>query len=499
MAISTAIDASQVARAVGIETKFQTSRQGNVVFLPQRIAVIGQGSTAVTYATIKREINNANEAGSIYGFGSPIHLAVLQLLPLNGDGVRTIPVTVYPLVDDGVGVAATGNVAAIGTATKDGSYRVVINNIPSASFVILNGALGTASEALITTAINAVLEMPVTAVDDAINNRSNLTSKWEGTSANDITIAIEGPTDAGITFTIAQPSGGLVNPNIDTALNQVGDVWESLFLNCMDVADITTLGKLFTFGEGRRGPLTKKHMVAFVGNTVSGVSSATAVSDARPTDLINCQLVAPGSKDLPFVVAARQLTRIAVLANNNPPHGYGSQKATGLTPGLDSEQWDNTERDTAVKNGSSTVVVRDGVLNLADIVTMYHPTGDPVPAFRYVVDVVKLQNINNSINSIFENPSWDGAPLIPDNQATVNKSARKPKDAKAEISAMLDGLALNAIISDPESAKNGTIVVISATNPKRLDIQIPVKLSGNTNIISTDLLFSFFFGEQATA
>jgi hypothetical protein len=34
-------------------------------------------------------------------------------------------------------------------------------------------------------------------------------------------------------------------------------------------------------------------------------------------------------------------------------------------------------------------------------------------------------------------------------------------------------------------------------NPKRLDLTVTVQLSGNTNIVSVDLEFGFFFGTQA--
>ena len=63
---------------------------------------------------------------------------------------------------------------------------------------------------------------------------------------------------------------------------------------------------------------------------------------------------------------------------------------------------------------------------------------------------------------------------------------------------MIDGLAENAIISDPEYSKAHTQAVINAQNPKRLDIMVPVKLSGNSNIISIDLNFGFYFDEQPT-
>lgn len=491
MSISQAVDASAVARVLGIKTEFKDLRGGQVLVLPQRIAVVGQGSTASSYDTTKLQLTSADAVGSAYGFGSPLHLAALQLLPINGDGVGSIPVTFYPLEDAATGVVSTGSIAPSGTGTANASYVVRVNNILSNAFVIETGDTVASVTAKVTTAINAVKEMPIIAADNTTD--VGVTSKWKGTSANDIVIEVVG-TGSGITFAVTQPTGGLVNPDVDTALSQVGDVWESLFLNCMEVADTGTLDKFSTFGEGRWGALTRKPAIAFVGNTETTVAAATAVSDARRTDRTNSQLVSPGSKELPLVVAARQLARIAVVANNNPPRDYGSQDATGLTPGADGDQWTYADRDQAVKAGSSTIEVKDGVVNLSDTVTFYHPTDQTIPPYRFVVDIVKIQNLLFNLSLIFSTDEWDGAPLLPDSDPTVNPAARKPKTAKAEIARMIDSAALNALISDPESAKKSIVASISPNNPKRLDICLSVKISGNANILSLDFNFGFFFG-----
>jgi hypothetical protein len=235
-------------------------------------------------------------------------------------------------------------------------------------------------------------------------------------------------------------------------------------------------------------------MLVFSGTTEADVATAIVIPEARKTQRTNVQLVAPGSNELPFVVAARQLARIAKVANNNPPRDYGSQRATGLVPGTDAQQWDYPQRDQAVKGGSSTTEVKDGVINLSDTVTFYHPSGDPTPAYRYVVDVIKLQNIIFNLGLIFATEAWDGAPLIPDDQPTFNPDAKKPKTAKAAANSMIDSLALNAFLSDPETAKAATQAEIDSQNPKRLNLAVTVRLSGNSNIISVDLNFGFFFG-----
>lgn len=488
------IDATAVARVLGIETSYDPPAAGQIFNLPQRIAVIAQGASASSYPSTKFTYQSAVEVGSVMGFGSPAHLIARELLPTDGDGVGTIPVTFYPLSDAGSSTAAAGDITPSGTQTAAGTYYVVVNKIRSAPFTIAAGASVAARVASMVAAINAVLEMPVIAADGT--TKVNLTSKWKGVSANGIVVEVEGES-LGTTFAITQPTGGTLNPTVDSALAQIGNVWETLVINALDIADSTALATISTFGEGRWGALVRKPFVCFTGNTAASLATAITPMASRKTDRVNCQLVSPGSKNLPFVVAARQVARIAKVANSNPPTDYGSQRATGLTPGADSDQWDYASRDAAVKGGSSTVSVRDGVVTIEDVVTFYRPTGDPMPAYRYVVDIIKLQNVLYNIDLEFAQPEWDGAPLIPDGQPTTNPNARKPKAAKAAANAIVDALALAAILSDPKTTKAATVASIDSQNPKRLNLTIPVKLSGNANVKAVGLKFGFYFGSAA--
>ena len=494
MAISTAVDASAVARVLGIKTKFIDTNVGGVIFLPQRVALFGQGASAATYSVVKQQVTSAAEVGALYGHGSPLHLAALQLLPPNGDGVGSVPVTVFPLVDDGGALTAAGDITPVGTATKAGSFKIVINGIKSAAFAIAVGDVVADVTALITTAINAELNMPGIAVDGT--TVVDIDAKWAGDSGNALIISIEGPTDTGITLGITQPTGGATNPSITAALAQVGDVWETMVLNCLDIDDSDSLDEFSVFGEGRWGSLTRKPLVVFTGHNKLTPNDIIAITDLRKSDRTNVALPNPDSVSLPFVSAAGQLARIVKVANNNPARDYGRQPANYILPGTDGEQWTYPQRDQAVKGGASTVEVTDSVVRVSDVVTMFHPDGDPNPAYRFVKDIVKLQNVIFNVDLIFNTEAWDGAPLIPDDQPTVNPDAKKPKNALAALGALADSLGNNALISDVPFTKENMQAEIDSGNPNRLNQVFPVKLSGNVNINSIDLNFGFFFGTQ---
>lgn len=596
------VDASAVASVLGITTEFEDMRGGAVLNLPQRIMLVGQGKSGTSYSTAKWQATSAGAAGSKYGFGSPIHLALRELLPANGDGVGTIPVDVYPLEDAGGSDApAVGTITPSGTGTAAVSHKIRVSGYESDEFVADAVALGTAANLhtllrRMGAAVSAQLNMPVTVgytygsvtasalvgtgdgtltslsvhtgetpkpgawtltvnatathggiwtltdpdgvvisttltmtggtgaataftnqggLDFTLTDGSTdfglgatftitvpatnltLTSNWTGTSANDLYVEVISEDLAGLTFTVVQPTGGLVNPSVAPALAAVGNVWETMVLNCLNIEDETNLDRYQVFGEGRWGELVHKPLVVFTGCTEADVEDATEVCSDREDDKVNAQLVAPGSVNLPFVVAARQLARIAKIANNNPPTSYQSQKATGLIAGDDGDQWDYLTKDIAVKAGSSTVDVVDSVVTIGDVVTFWRPEGEEPPAYRYVCDIVKLQNIIFNLNLIFAASEWAGAPLIPDAQVTTNPNARKPRSAKAAVNVLLDNLGLAAIISDPKTSKTLTTAVIDSQNPKRLNVGVKVALSGNTNIKDLSLKFGFFFGVAA--
>lgn len=491
-----AVDASAIARVLGIAVNYVNLRQGSTLFLPMRIVVLAQGATAGSYPSTKFQVFSAGDAGDAVGYGTPAYHVVNQLLPANGDGVGTIPVTVYPLSDGPSSVAAAASITPAGTQTAAAQCYVSIANVLSQAYVASPSDSMPQLVAKMVTAINAIPAMPFIASAGTSPDKVVLTAKWKGTTANGLLVQVIA--DAlGVTYTTVQPTGGLVDPTVDAALAQIGNVWETFIVNA--VGGATSLNTIQTFGEGRWNPLDFKPFVSFYGNTAASEATATSGTASRQTDRINCQLTSPGSNDMPWVVAARQVARIAYVANNNPAMGYGAQQADGITPGPDSSQWNYTTRNAALLAGSSTTSVVDGVVQIEDVVTPWAPTNENPPAYRYVVSLVKIWNVVFNAYLEFAQPEWAAAPLIPDDQPTINPDARKPKNAVTRLASIFDGLGAQAIISDTKTAKASIVAVIDGQNPNRLDVTATFAVSGNTNVKAITFSWGFFFGGVSAA
>jgi phage tail sheath gpL-like len=491
------VTASAVARVVGIDTQFKDLRISAALSLPQRIAILAQGASTETFPLTAYRITSAQDAALRFGFGSMIHLAAREIFPENGTGVGSIPVVVLPVEDPtGGATAGAGTITPSGPAVASGTFYARVAGIKSKAFGVAAGDSLAIITAKFVAAINGILQMPVIASTDS--SIVTLTAKWSGTSGNGITVEVldgndEVPT-TGLTFVCTPTTGGTGAADIAPALSELGSPWTTLIVNGFPATDTAVLDALNVLGEGRWDMLVRRPFVAVAGLATVDVNTATAVTDARKTDRVNCQVVCPGSVAMPCQIAGAHVREIAKVADSNPPTDYGARALRALLPGVDADQWTYAERDQAVKAGSSTIEVRDGVVQISDVVTNYHPVGEEPPAFRYVVDLMKLFTVIYNVDLEFTKAEWNGAPLIPDGQPTSNPNARTPKAAKAAMCAIIDGLALAAIISDPKTAKKNTVASISATNPKRLDIQSTIQLSGNTNVISMDLYFGFFFG-----
>jgi phage tail sheath gpL-like len=409
--------------------------------------------------------------------------------PAIPSGVTVICVDAVNGTDPG-SAPAQGAVSCDGAAKAAGEGTITIGGV-SAVFAILKDNTGAEVLSTMRAAIQKVLEMPVT-VGNIVDGELPLTAKWSGATGNDIAVTVDAEVE-GLTFDVTAMAGGAVDPDVSGALEKIGQVWETFILSCFSYGDHSRLDKYQTFSQGRWSELEKKPCLVAHG-CVDDFAKRTAVTDLRKTDYANFLIQSTGSGELPFVIAAKGLVSdIMTNANANPPLGYHGL-LSGLIAGPDTAQENYTTRNNAVAKGASTNIKNGSAAELNDIITFYHPDGESLPSRRYVVDLVKLQNVVFNIRAIMEADELKGAPLLSDATPTTNPKAVQPKTIKTALINLTNSLAAYAIIQEPEFTKENMVVKISSQNPKRLDVRFPCKLSGNVEVTSTDIYFGFYLG-----
>ena len=492
--VSTAISPGVLAQGTAIRTQFVNRQAPGAVALTQRIAVIGQGAAAVTYPSTRNDLLvTPTQVGETYGFGTPLHLASLLLQPPQGGGAEGLPVTYYPVQADGGATTAEGDITPSGTPTRSASYRVKAGGIFSDFFTIAVGDVVADMVTAMAAAVNAVSAIPVIASDDTTD--VGIAAKWAGESGNDIVLQVEGPTDAGVSFGFTQPTGGATDPDIAPALAEIGNVWETVIVNCFSSTNTAILDALVTENETRWLPENSRPFVAFAGSTPADTTAAVAVTDSRTLDRTNCVVPLSASpNELPCRIAAKCAANVAITASRDPALDFGGLSLGGLTPGAENAQWSQNERDFVIKGGASTTEVRDNVPVSLSLVTPYKRTGEDPPGYRYVKDITRVQNLINGLRALYSGPKWEGVPIIPDGQRTTNANARTPKQAESDGRALVQQWGLNAWISDPDSAV--IVAGIDGANPNRINVSVSVNLSGNAQQRSVDLFYGFFFGGE---
>lgn len=498
------VSASAVSRVTGITVTPKNFNTGNASMLPQRLTIIGQGNDDAHYSLEKFECDgSAASVAERYGYGSPLHLAALQLFPLAG-AMATFPVSIIPVRIADTGFAPAKGSVLVSGAAATGAAAVVLS--VGGLDVQLAVAKGETAEQVmedIVAAVNAELDRPVAATlveaTDDTPAQVELTARWSGALGNRISLVMTGDIP-GLTVALTAFTDGMGVPKVEDALATIGGViWETFILDTFDYksADGSAsplLDVYQSFGEGRWDTLDKRPCIVAHGCT-DDYATRTAVTDARPEDFVNFLVESVGSPELPFVVAARGLLNIMTAADTNPAQNYKGA-LTGLKRGSDTEQESYTVRNQSVMKGASTNVVSGSAAELNDVVTFYHPAGSgKFPIRRYVVDAVKLMNIVYNLRLITESDEVKGAPLVPDEQVVSNPTALQPKMFRTWFANLAVSLGAAAIISDVDFTVKNIVVSIDTSNPKRINYEFPVKVSGNVEVVSGDV----YFGQYVSA
>ncbi|WP_049018253.1 phage tail sheath subtilisin-like domain-containing protein, partial [Burkholderia multivorans] len=193
----------------------------------QRALIIGQilptGTGTAGVAEICQGVTDAKNVG---GRGSM--LALMAAAYRNRDSFGEV--WYLPLADDANAVAAAGSVEFTSASTATGVLSLYIAG--QLVSVVVTPTMTTAQLATALVAqIAGLPDLPVTAaVDSTTPGKVNITAKNKGLAGNDIDLrlnyrgAANGErTPTGLGVTVTAMSGGLVNPDLTTALANLGD------------------------------------------------------------------------------------------------------------------------------------------------------------------------------------------------------------------------------------------------------------------------------------
>ncbi len=503
---SDAVGIDRISRVVGYKIKkgdFRTSSPN----LPQKIAVIGEVNEA-NQADLDEtpvEITSAQQAGELFGYGSPIHIQMRILRPRSGDGVGGIPTIVFPQPKAVGSAAKVLEITPSGVATGNGTHTLVIAGRSGIDGVpydinIVSGDTTADIAGKIADAVNAVLGCPMLA--ESTDYEATLTSKWNGLTAQEISVTVDtNDDDLGITYVVDQIAAGSGTPSISDALEAFGNEWFTIVCNAygthsgtMDALEDFNGIPLEENPTGRYGGTTWKPFIAVTGTLVDNPST---ISDPRKDEVTIAFAPAPGSDGLSMEAAANMVLLFAVTAQNNPHLDVAGQSypdmPTPVVPSDIGSMGSYNNRDSFVKKGSSTVDIVSGKYQIQDFTTTYHPIGEEPPQYRYCRNLMVDMNIRYGYFLLEQINVVDHAIASNGDTVTAGKVI-KPKQWIQILQAYATDLSLRALIVQKEFMQDSIEVDISTSNPDRLETFFRYKRSGFTRVSSTTAEAGFNFG-----
>ncbi len=319
-----------------------------------------------------RITNGKAQADQLFGQGSMLSNMVAAAVRVNS----YTETWAMPVADNAAGVAATGAITWAGTATAAGTVTAYLGYsglIAPAQIAVTVGDTAAQVATATAAAINAVLDLPVTAaVDGTTPGKVDITARHKGVDAGTIDIRlVYEATDvipAGLTATITPMAGGSGNPQPTAIVAALGDQqyqviacpWNDPATYTAWVAEMVRRWNALLAKEGAI-------VTAFHG-TPGTIGTQLAAMNSQFHDCY-------GSYNTPTPTFVESAMIGAAYAFNLAQRPNAPQKGTplpGLMPPALADRLTFNERNTQyLEGGSSWIVEADGTVVLEKAVTTY--------------------------------------------------------------------------------------------------------------------------------
>ena len=505
MTITKALDVSAIASATSVSVK-QKNQQNAANLRPELIVCIGQAQSGKTVETNKLFLasGNADDIGTMFGYGSPLHRSARKLFPKAGNGskvdtyfmavpapetsaaeVKTLTVTSengiakslngYFVLNDLIFEAAADVAGKVATVSHNNpaedSRGVNLNSFEKTAypFSLLKGMTANEAAQAIADTLEDSVELPFTiAVED---NALELTAKWAGSDSYfDFAIVDEqgekiDSSIYGVSFEIERTTESVgVGVIPEEALAQI-DEELGVTRVVSQYATTTVLDALNEKFEAFHDGLIAQYVVCY--SAIQAPESATV----------------PGTWDVQTLIEAGNERREDSI-NVQIVGDLGNLRKLGYL-----------ERNRLAKAGYSNIVKRaDGSHVLMDLISFYHPQGKTNPLFRFDRDITVVGNIAYDLMKTFrDSDEWKSVIFVGAKDITTNPKARSLKDVRSAVNTRISLLGVAGLIANYAEAQKETEVEIDSNNPNRVNINPHFDITGVGRIFDIVNFIGFNF------
>lgn len=475
---------------VAAEFNASQAQQGPAL-LAYKAIIIGQklATGTATADTIVR-CTSANQALTLGGRGSMLHRQAIGWFANN----KSTELWLGVLADNGAGVAATGTIVFTAAATASGTIAFYFGG-DRVEVAVASGAATTTMATVTAAAINAALDLPVTA--SVAGSTVTILFRHKGLAGNTYDVRTnyrDGEVlPTGVALTITAMGGvvaGTTNPTLTGLIAAMGDVWFQIWSH--PYTDSTSLSAIEAELLSRSGPLRSIDGLAIT--SVSGSFSAhTTLGTSRNSPY--SEIVAQtGASPLtpPMEFAASVAALVALHGSRDPARPFQTLALSHVLPTAETDQWTLDERNLFLFAGIATTLrAAGGVVQLERMITTYQtsPSGADDTAYLDATTVLTLLYLRFDFRVRMRN-RYPRHKLANDGtRFGAGQAVMTPLQGKAEAVAWFGAMETLGLVEGKEQFKRDLVVERNTTDPNRLDFLLPPDLINQLLVTAAQIQF----------
>ena len=442
----------------------------------QRALLIGQklaAGSAANGAPIL--VSSVGQAKALFGMGSMLArmMEAWRSNDLYGE------VWCLPIADNAAGAVATQTLTITGPATAAGTLNIYIAG-QRVQVGVSSGDAATLIATNITTAVNAALDLPVTAA--AASAVVTLSCRWKGASGNDIQVSMNyrgvaggESLPGGVGVAIAAGTAGAGDPLLSTVIPVLGDEeYDWICHPYTDSANLDAIGTEMNDVTGRWS--WSRQIYGHAYSAKRGTLSALVTFGQVRNDQHHTAVAIEAGVPMPvWEVAAAFTAQNAVSLRIDPARPTQTLVLQGILPAPAGSRWLFTERQSLLTYGCASLVTRNGVLAIDRAITMYQKNSFGQADASYLdsetlfTSTYVLRRLRYCITQKFPRHKLadDGT------RFSAGAAIVTPGMVRGVLIDEYESLEFEGIVENSKLFAKNLIVERNATDPNRLDVLFP--------------------------
>jgi len=445
-------------------SKAQTGTTG----VPVQLLLIGQKLAAGTLPEAQlQRVFDSDEVGIFAGVGSDLHAQAIKSFAENSN----IPTYIVALDDADTSSAATQPLPWDGIATENGEVSLYINGGDNRYTV---GVLvGDTAEEISALMIAEMADDPDIQVTGAfLTDVFTLTHNNKGVAVGDMDVRfnlnVGEKIPAGLTFSVGTYAAGTVDPDIQDAIDVIGNTWFQVI--CAPYNDATNLTAMEVYLTAQNANTVQRDGVYYFCRKDTKAGQITFSTNTDRNSQFMCMLDGQNRPNSNSQQIAAIAASVGVSVADNPAIPLHRIPVTSLTPIPEEDIYEFLDRNQMALNGIMTLTDDNGV-QTEGMVTMYlkNSAGAADTAYQQQNSVFQLQRLRYTF------VQWIATryprSLLANNidRLEAGTQVLTPTVGKNEAVSWFIQEAKIGIVQNVDSFKKETLCTIDSSNKNRLN------------------------------